>query len=137
MTDLYDLNFMLDRIYNDFDITKNPSRIILPKLQIANENKKTYFSNFDKLCVGLNRNDTDFVKFLQTELSASTSINGDNVLVIDGMFKEKQIENIIIRYIDNYVRCKICRSLNTFLIKEQRINTMKCNKCNASYSITH
>lgn len=135
MTDNFNIKYLLDRIYDNLNHLNTKNKVNLPKLQIVIENRKTFFSNFSKLCAELNRNENDFIKFLQNELASSTSINANNQLIIEGVFREKQMEKIIIRYIENYVKCKMCKSLQTIFTKDQRINMILCNKCNASYSV--
>lgn len=135
MTDNYKLDFLLDRIYNNQQISNTKTRINLPKLQIHCENRKTFFSNYYKICQELNRNENDFIKFVQKELSTGTSINGNNELVIDGTYREKNMEKIIMNYIENYVKCRMCKSLQTQINKEQRNTVLFCNKCKASTTI--
>lgn len=133
--DTFKFDFLLDRIYNHLNNNNTKQKINLPKLQIGIENKKTYFSNYNVVCDELNRNPNDFIKFIQRELSTGTSINGNGDLVIDGVFREKQIEKIILNYIENFVKCKMCKSLLTQIIKEHRNFILSCNKCNATSTL--
>lgn len=126
----YKLNFMIDRIYENIQQPKK-TKNILPKLVVKCENKKTYFANYLDICASLNRDSDNLVKFLEKELNVGTSVNAQNQLIIDGMFREKHIEKVIVNYIETFVRCCACKSLNTLLIKENRCTFLQCNNCNA------
>lgn len=126
----YKLSFMIDRIYENIKQIKK-TKNVLPKLIVKCENKKTYFVNYSAICFSLNRESNSMIKFLEKELNSSTSINAQDQLIIDGMFREKHIEKVIINYIENYVRCGACKSLNTSIIKEDKFLFLQCNNCNA------
>lgn len=51
------------------------------------------------------------------ELGTSGSVDGSRRLVIKGRFQQKQIENVLRRYIVEYVTCKTCRSPDSDLTK--------------------
>jgi len=58
-------------------------------------------------------------------------------LVIKGRFQQKQIENVLRRYIVEYVTCKTCRSPNTKLEKgENRLYFVECLNCGSRRSVT-
>ncbi|ARF09152.1 translation initiation factor 2 subunit beta [Catovirus CTV1] len=135
MTSTYELNDLLERVYGNLNALNNKTKINLPKLLVTAENKKTFFSNYRKVCQELNRNDADLVRFVQKELATNVSINGNDELVIEGMYREKQIEKVLVNYIEQYVKCKMCKSLSTTVIKENRKNILSCNKCKATSTL--
>ena len=53
------------------------------------------------------------LSYLLAELGTSGSIDGQQRLVLKGRFTPKGVENIIRRYISEYVTCKMCRKLPT------------------------
>lgn len=135
MTESYKLDYLLNRIYSNLNSINNKTKINLPKLQVTIENKKTFFSNYKKICEELNRNDNDLIKFIQKELVVNTSINGNEELVIDGVYREKQIEKILLNYIENFVKCKMCKCLQTTIMRENRNQILVCSKCKASCTL--
>ena len=92
-------------------------------------------------------------------MGTTGSVDGAGRLVIKGRFQQKQIENVLRRYmgklriirsrpqqINNmlllsfpptveYVTCKTCKSPDTLLTKENRIFFMACESCGSRRSV--
>lgn len=86
----------------------------IPPPQCLREgNKKTIFANIAEICKRMKRTDEHVTQFLFAELGTSGSVDGSRRLVIKGRFQQKQIENVLRRYIVEYVTCKTCRSPDT------------------------
>ena len=135
---------LLSRFYHQLnqynpDILSSSSRSYkVPPPQCLREgNKKTIFANIAEICKRMNRNDEHVTQFLFAELGTSGSVDGSKRLVIKGRFQQKQIENVLRRYIVEYVTCKTCRSPNTELSKgENRLYFVTCNSCGSRRSVT-
>merc|ERR1712230_256693 len=85
----------------------------------------------------MKRTDEHVTQFLFAELGTSGSVDGSRRLVIKGRFQQKQIENVLRRYIVEYVTCKPCRSPDTELNKgENRLYFVTCNSCGSRRSVT-
>jgi len=97
--------------------------------------KKTSFVNFMEICKMLHRPQKHLLDFLLSELGTSGSIDGNNQLIIKGRFQQKQIENVLRRYIKEYVTCHTCRSPNTLLQKDSRIFFLQCEACGSRCSV--
>jgi len=97
--------------------------------------KKTAFANFEYYCKLFHRNPKHVLDFLFAELGASGSVDSSNQLIIKGKFQQKQIENVIRRYIKEYVTCHTCRSSDTILQKEDRLHFLQCGQCNSRCSV--
>jgi len=97
--------------------------------------KKTAFVNFEYYCKLFHRPPKHVLDFLFAELGASGSVDSSNQLIIKGKFMQKQIENVIRRYIKEYVTCHTCRSSETILQKEDRLHFLQCEKCNSRCSV--
>merc|ERR1711997_1416617 len=54
-----------------------------------------------------------------------------------GRFQQKHIENVLRRYIKEYVTCHTCRSPDTILNKETRLFFLQCMTCHSSCSVHH
>ena len=74
--------------------------------------------------------------FLLAELGTSGSVDGNSQLIIKGRFQQKQIENVLRRYIKEYVTCHTCRSPDTILQKDTRIFFLQCETCGSRCSVT-
>ena len=131
----------------------------IPPPQCLREgNKKTIFANIADICKRIKRTDEHVTQFLFSELGTSGSVDGSRRLVIKGRFQQKQIENVLRRYIGmsgysvrklsksrsyqisylvEYVTCKTCRSPDTELNKgENRLYFVTCNNCQSRRSVT-
>ncbi|QIX01264.1 hypothetical protein AMS68_006781 [Peltaster fructicola] len=110
----------------------------IPPPQCLREgNKKTIFANIAEICKRVKRTDEHVRQFLFAELGTSGSVDGSKRLVIKGRFQQKQIENVLRRYIVEYVTCKTCRSPDTELSKgENRLSFVTCNSCGSRRSVT-
>lgn len=103
---------------------------IPPPSCLREGNKKTIFANLPEIAKRLNRSEEHLSQFLFAEMGTSGSLDGSRRLVIKGRFQSKQIENILRRYILEYVICKTCLSPSTELSKgENRLYFVTCNSC--------
>jgi translation initiation factor 2 subunit 2 len=72
----------------------------IPPPQCLREgNKKTIFANIAEICKRMKRTDEHVTSYLFAELGTSGSVDGSRRLVIKGRFQQKQIENVLRRYI--------------------------------------
>lgn len=97
--------------------------------------KKSAFANFNEICRLLHRLPKHVLQFLLAELGTSGSIDGNCQLIIKGKFQQKQIENVLRRYIKEYVTCHTCRSSDTILQKDARLYFLQCEQCNSRCSV--
>lgn len=109
----------------------------IPPPQCMREgNKKTIFANLAEICKRMKRSDEHVTAFLFAELGTSGSVDGSRRLVIKGRFQAKQLENVLRKYIIEYVSCKTCRSPDTELSKgENRLSFVTCNSCGSRRSV--
>lgn len=137
------------------DLMGNSSKTYtIPPPQCLREgNKKTIFANIPDICKRMKRSDEHVIQFIFAELGTSGSVDGSRRLVIKGRFQQKQIENVLRRYIGRldkcfptyntntssgeYVTCKTCKSPDTELSKgENRLYFVTCNSCGSRRSVT-
>lgn len=109
---------------------------MVPPVVQRDGSKKTVFANVIEICKRMHRQPDHVIQYLFTELGTTGSIDGSQRLVIRGRFQPKQIENVLRRYIVEYVTCKTCRSPNTLLTKENRIYFMTCEACGSQRSVS-
>ncbi|XP_022083915.1 eukaryotic translation initiation factor 2 subunit 2-like [Acanthaster planci] len=129
--------FDIIRAKNPDMVTGEKKRFIMRPPQVVRVGtKKTSFVNFTDICKMLHRPTEHLLAFLLAEMGASGSIDGNNQLIIKGRFQQKQVENILRRYIKEYVTCHTCRSSDTFLHKENRLFFLQCERCQSRCSVT-
>ncbi|XP_034027610.1 eukaryotic translation initiation factor 2 subunit 2 [Thalassophryne amazonica] len=138
----YTYDELLNRVFNIMR-EKNPDMVagekrkfvMKPPQVVRVGTKKTSFVNFTDICKALHRQPKHLLAFLLAELGTSGSIDGNNQLVIKGRFQQKQIENVLRRYIKEYVTCHTCRSPDTILQKDTRLYFLQCETCHSRCSV--
>ncbi|KAL4646311.1 eukaryotic translation initiation factor 2 subunit 2-like [Arapaima gigas] len=138
----YTYEELLVRVFNIMR-EKNPDMVagekrkfvMKPPQVVRVGTKKTSFVNFTDICKLLHRQPKHLLAFLLAELGTSGSIDGNNQLVIKGRFQQKQIENVLRRYIKEYVTCHTCRSPDTILQKDTRLYFLQCETCHSRCSV--
>jgi translation initiation factor 2 subunit 2 len=95
----------------------------IPPPQCLREgNKKTIFANIADICKRMKRTDEHVTSFLFAELGTSGSVDGSRRLVIKGRFQQKQIENVLRRYIGKFFVAGVAPSMRTIpLLAEQKL----------------
>lgn len=181
-SDLLSNNQLLTRFYaslhaaNPALLSASSKRYTIAPPSIHKEgNKKTIFANVTDICKKMHRQvrispyftlsslipiqPEHVIQFLFAEMGTTGSVDGAGRLVIRGRFQQKQVENVLRRYIGTplvqsllkilivffytfsthylveYVTCKTCRSLDTLLTKENRIFFMACESCGSRRSV--
>ncbi|WWC65578.1 uncharacterized protein I303_108196 [Kwoniella dejecticola CBS 10117] len=105
--------------------------------QVAREGtKKTVFANVSDICRRMHRQPDHVIAFLYSELGTTGSIDGASRLIMKGRYSQKQIETVLRKYIVEYVTCKICKSPDTLLGKENRLYFMTCESCGSRRSVS-
>ncbi|SCU81007.1 LAME_0B05314g1_1 [Lachancea meyersii CBS 8951] len=110
----------------------------IPPPVCQRDGKKTIFCNIQEISEKLQRNPEHLIQYLFAELGTSGSVDGQKRLVMKGKFMPKQMENVLRRYILEYVTCKTCKSINTDLRKEQsnRLFFLVCKSCGSTRSVS-
>lgn len=137
-------NMLLHRFFAQLS-QKNPDHALsgtksykIPPPQCMREgNRKTVFANIADICKRMKRTEEHVTAYLFAELGTNGSVDGSRRLVIKGRFQQKQIENVVRKYIIEYVTCKTCKSPDTELNKgENRLYFITCNNCGSRRSVT-
>ncbi|XP_073838624.1 eukaryotic translation initiation factor 2 subunit beta [Musca autumnalis] len=114
---------------------RKPKFVMRPPQVLRVGTKKTSFANFLDIARTLHRLPKHLLDFLLAELGTSGSLDGNQQLIIKGRFQPKQIENVLRRYIKEYVTCHTCRSPETILQKDTRIFFLQCESCGSRCSV--
>lgn len=138
----YTYRELLSRVFgilrtNNPDLAGEKRKFTIVPPQVVREgSKKTAFSNISDLARRMRRPLEHLTAFILTELGTIGSSDASQRLIIKGRFQQLQIENVLRRYIVEYVTCKTCRSPDTILVKENRLFFMQCESCGSSRSVT-
>lgn len=121
---------LMDRFFGQLAL-KNPDHAssgsrtykIPPPQCLREGNKKTIFANIQEICKRMKRTEEHVTAYLFAELGTSGSVDGSRRLVIKGRFQQKQIENVLRKYIGEWSRLGCC------LLREDELLTMNSRVC--------
>lgn len=101
-------------------------------LSVLRKSRKTYI-NVVKIADQLNRQPEHLAHFLSKNLLTEGAINKEGQLVLSGSFLQSAIEKSLRQFIEQYVVCKACESVDeTYICKENKLYFLKCDKCKSS-----
>jgi len=138
-TEFYTYEFLAKRVYDSINNSGEQEKTkytMKPPVVYREGTKKTIWVNFPEICKIMNRQPDHVLAFLLAEVGTTGSIDGNARFVIKGRFQPKHIENILRRYIAEYVKCHTCKTPETHLKKENRLLFMVCDKCGSTRTVT-
>ncbi len=134
---------MLERLYDqmraDRPDTAGPAlpKRIKPPTVAKMGTKKTCWTNFSDYQVSFNRPLDHMQSFVLSELGTTGSLNEENQLIMKARIMSKNVESLLRKYIDEYVRCATCKGIDTNMVKDSasKLHFIQCKKCLASRSV--
>ncbi|MCW1300880.1 MAG: translation initiation factor IF-2 subunit beta [Candidatus Nanoarchaeia archaeon] len=124
----------LERAYSKIVRKENRGRFEPPRAESMIQGNRTILSNLKQIADYLNRDPEHLLKFLLKELATFGKMEGNRVIFV-GRFTEEIISQKINKYIEEFVRCKECKSPDSKLIREERIQFLQCLACGAKYPV--
>lgn len=126
---------MLEEAYKELEkmgklITTIQDRINIPLPKVSYHGKWTVIENSKEISDILNRDIELLSLFLQKEFGIAGKIEGNNI-ILQKRITFEEIKKRIDKFVEIFVRCPICKKLDTKLIKEDRIYYIKCMACGA------
>ncbi len=88
---------------NNPELAERKRYTIVPPSVHRESAKKTVFANLVDICKRMRRSPDHVIQFLFTELGTTGSVDGSQRLIIKGRFQQKQIENVLKRYIGEFL----------------------------------
>ena len=136
----YDFDTLMNEAYELLD-KKNDSPLILPKIECTSTVTKLHWNNVINYLSVIKRSPEHFITFLKTEypdkeISWFSNSISDGIIIHGKFLKQQIINDIAIKYINQYVICSACKSIDTELVKISRINTFECLSCGHNKNIT-
>lgn len=110
------------------------SRLEIPKISSVIEGNKTFIVNIRDILTVINREENHFLKFFAGELATSVTMEGTRA-VFAGKHAKITLQNLLERYIKEYVICGECGKPDTVLVSENRILRKRCDACGASMAV--
>ncbi|KRX05674.1 Translation initiation factor IF2/IF5, zinc-binding [Pseudocohnilembus persalinus] len=128
---------LLDRIVNNLR-QNNPdlgekTKLSLKPPQVQRVGRKVQWTNFGETCKKMNRDKMHVQQFIQNETGKECIISSDELLIKQNL-TQNGIQQLIKKYIQEYVKCSLCSSTNTALQKDTntRLYMIQCQNCKSS-----
>jgi translation initiation factor 2 subunit 2 len=85
----------------------------------------------------MRRQQENVMSFVLAELGCEGSMDGNIRLVLRGRFAPNQIENVLRKYIVEYVTCTMCHNPETTLTRDSvtRLYFLQCESCGSRRSV--
>ena len=131
----YDYNDLLKRGCSQIpEVSLKHERLEMPRILIQTIGMRTIISNFKELSDAIDRDPQHMLKFLTREMATAATYH-ESRAIFQGKFRRDSFERLLLRYMESYVTCPICKRPDTRLIKEKRLSFLVCNACGAKSSI--
>ena len=140
-TEEFTYDQMLSRIYQKMGAVYTASELALKRLQrpkmAAIGSKRVGWINFGKTAATLNRTQDHLSSFIEAEFGTTVSIDAKDCLVIKGRFSGEHIESVLKKYVEQYIKCRTCKSMETTLVRDpdSRLYFLKCGTCLSQWSV--
>lgn len=115
---------------------KSEERFEVPSPSSTVFGPKTIVYNFGDICLKMNREPRQLLKFLSKEMATAGSIDGTRA-IFQGKFSEQTIKQLLQIYCDKFIICPICNRPDTKIKKEDRFSFLICEACGAKTSVTY
>lgn len=113
--------------------TGTGERFEMPKLEVFFQGRQTIVKNFVDAANKIRRPPEHILKFLTKELATPCSSDSQRAVFqskLSSMLIQKKFES----YVKDFVICSACGRPDTKLVKEDRIEFIKCEACGAKNS---
>jgi len=110
------------------------SRFEIPRVRSVIEGNKTFLVNLREILERINRDESHFLKFMAGELATAVTVEG-NRAVFTGKHAKITLQNLLERYVKEYVLCNECGKPDTILVTEDRITYKRCMACGAFIAV--
>ena len=109
-------------------------RFELPQPRGSTIGMRTILHNHKEICDALNRDPRHVLKFFSKEMATAGTIDGTRS-IFQGKFGRDTLQRLIIRYVDEFVQCPVCKRPDTKIVKERRLSFLICEACGARSSV--
>jgi len=131
MVDKYDYKQLLHRLMTNLPEKGAKSDWFeVPHAALSTVRGKTIVENFKEISDLFQREPQQLYMYLTKRLGAAGTIDG-NKLVLNNQVSQEQIDALINKYYQDYVRCPVCGRPDTVLEKRGRLIFIKCLACGA------
>jgi translation initiation factor 2 subunit 2 len=134
-------NDMLTELYNNLDQNNDTTKIMIPEPIIIKNGSNNIWKNVKAFLRITKKPPEHFVIFIRNE--ANCNVNWISESKSDGLiFSIKKLKNDFLidqmnKYLKEYVICKSCKSINTYIERDKQIRKYNfiCRNCDNQYFI--
>ena len=131
-----DYEHLLTTALERLEKLKSPAQKFRLPLDVRKDSPLKTSVNLIELSEILKRESDHLHKFITNELMTVGNLNNEGRLFLKGRFTKNQIQDILRNYVEVYVMCKSCLSVDdTELVKKDKLIFVKCGKCKAERSV--
>ena len=126
-----DYNELLDRAIEQLpEKVFESKRFTVPRAYSVIQGNRTIIQNFSEVADAMNRDPQHVLKFLLRELGTAGNLEGTRA-IMQGKFTHYLINDRIEDYVKRFVMCHECNRPDTKIIREERVDILKCEACGA------
>lgn len=114
--------------------SEKKDRFEIPRSVSSISGNRTILYNLKDICDRLKRDKNHLLKYLAGELATSGTIDG-NRAIFQGKFDNRALEQLVERYVNEFVLCPVCHQPDTRITRKDRVYFLVCEACGASSSI--
>ena len=126
-----DYNELLDRAIEQLpEKVFESKRFTVPRAYSVIQGNRTIIQNFSEVADAMNRDPQHVLKFLLREMGTAGNLEGSRA-IMQGKFTHYLINDRIEDYVKRFVMCHECNRPDTKIIREERVDILKCEACGA------
>jgi len=126
---------LLKRARKDLpELSEEVARFDVPKVRGHIQGNRTVINNFHQIANVVGRPVEHLLKYVLRELATPGELTS-SALIIGTKIPASRINEKIQQYVKEFVICPECNRPDTKLVKEDKINFLKCSVCGAKQSI--
>ena len=116
------------------ELSEEVARFEVPKVRGHIQGNRTVISNFHQIAQAVGRPLEHLLKYVLRELATPGDLTS-SALIIGTKISASRINEKIGQYVKEFVVCPECNRPDTRLVKEEKINFIKCSVCGAKHPI--
>ncbi len=130
-----DFNSIVDEAYQIMERHMNGEPLILPNVEVEIGTTRLHWKNVKEFLRVIRRHPDHFIDFLRKELPGKevswvSGSKSDGLIIHGKRQKQKDVADLVLKYVDIYVLCPSCKKVDTKMIKESsKTYQFQCEDC--------
>ena len=129
-------DYLLERLYSKLPARLEAKAYDIPELEIEYIGDHTEIRNFAQVCDRLRRDPHIVMRYFLKNLGMPGALTERGTLVIyNKKVKKETLKEFYRRFLNTYVKCQTCGSIDTELHRKGKVWYIRCLACGATYTI--